>query len=1019
MIRFFVKNPISTLMFISLFVVLGLVSFFNLNTEQDPKIEFPMVTVEVIYPGATPYEVETLIINKIEDQISEISAIKKINSNAYEGLGHIIIEFLLGCDVNSKSIEVKDQVESILNELPDGAEKPIIKKFDPLLQPIINLVLTSNEHDERDLFEYADKKFKDRLSKINGVASVDIFGGRERQINVDLDADLMKQFYISIDDIVDKVRAKNRNIPSGNIDRRKRSFSVRFQGEFLRVEDIANMVISSQDGSQFLLKDIAKITDGYKKVETMARYNMVNAVNLSVKKVSDGNAVNIAKEIHRLMPEFREMIPSGMDLQIAADSTKFIVSETKDAKMSILVGILLTALILYLFTGHLNLTFISSIVIPTSVMSSFFLMDKAGFTINMMTLLAIATSLGTLIANAIVIIEHVLERLEMGDTAEEAAINGTTRCAFALLASTGTNLVVFTPIAFMAGIVGQFMKSFGLTVVFATIFSLIASFSLTPMLCAVLLKNLDVHKEKKKSRFNPFHFLVTITDNVVEFLKREYLIMFERMMRFPKTTLLIVFFMFYCLRFIMPFIGGEFYPSSDQDQIYVDIKMPQGATIERTNETVTFIEEKLKEIPEVKSFLVSIGENGVENASVIANLVPLKERKVSDLDIIDQLIPVTSKIPDAEIEYSQAGGMEEADITINVVGVDYEKLVELSSDMKSIMEESGYFRSVALSHRYPKTEVQFIPDNKKMIEYDVDNKLIGRILRTSIYGDDSNVFKEFGEEYKINIELDKRYKNNIMDIYDINVISRKGMIPITELGSLKITKAIPNIKHRDKNRIIQIEGELSKSTADYVQKTLDEEFKKLDFIKGYGYKYSGTAEFQEESNLEMGKAFLIAVILTFMLLAGILNSLIYPIAIVSTVVTSFIGVFLFLFFSDKSINVASMLGMIMLVGLVVNDAILLVEYSIYRMKQGAGIEEAIRDAVVSKFRPILLTSLAIISGTVPQFWSIVPLKNAMAAVIIGGMFAATFFTFTCVPVLFWYLERFRRFFLSKSRMLDN
>ena len=1007
MIEFFVKRPVTTVMFIMIFVVLGIVSFSNLSVEEMPKVEFPIVSVSVTYPGATPYEVETQVVKKIEEEVSEISEIKKIKSNCYDGLGVVLIEFLLEANVNFKSIEVKDKVEAIINDFPEGAEQPIIEKYDPLVQPVIDLVLYSDLMSGKEVYEYADKQFKNKISTVSGVASIDIYGGMERQINVKLDPVLMKQYYITIDDVVDRIKAKNQNVPGGSLDKDEYSLSVRFQGEFVSVDDIANMVLTSEDGSQFYLKDIATIEDGYKKIDTIARFNGKDVVNLSIKKVSDGNAVDVASGILAKLPELRESLPEGMHLEVAADTTEFIVMETKDAQKNIMIGVFLTALILFLFTGQAKLTFISSIVIPTSVISTFFLMDKNGFTINVMTLLAVATSLGTLIANAIVIIEHVLEFLEEGQDSVSAAINGTKRCTFAVLAAAGTNLVVFTPIAFMGGMIGQFFKSFGLTVVFATIFSLVASFSLTPMLCGIFLRN--YHEKKRPQLWNPFYLAHKVTDNFVKFLRKEYLYLFNVIFRFPKTALLIAVLMIWSLKFIFPFLGNEFYPNSDQGKITVDVTMPQGSTIDRTSEVCREIEKHLEGIPEVCSVLTYVGENGVENGALTVNLLPVTERKRSDVDLINDLIPYAASISDAEVEFKQTGGPEEADITINVYGIDYTQMVEYSIEMKKIMEESGFLRSVISSHKYPKTEIQFLPDQSKLAEYDVDNALLGRVLRASVYGDDSNIYKEAGEEYDINVELDTQYKNTLLDVYDINVISRKGMIPITELGRIKEQKALPMIKHRDKQRIIQLECYLAKSTSGHVQQFLNKKFTEIGFKKGYGYNYVGSQEMQDESNAEIGKAFILAVVLTFMLLAAIMNSYMYPLAILNTVATSMIGIFLGLFFFEYSVNIASLLGIVMLVGLVVNDAILMVEYSIHKMGQGLNPREAVLAAVSDKFRPILMTSTAIMSGTLPQMWALMPLKSSMAVVIIGGMIAATVFTFLVVPLVFWYIERLRRF----------
>ncbi len=461
MIEFFVKRPVTTVMFIAVFVILGIVSFFNLRVERTPQIDFPVVTVTTMYPGATPLEVETLVVSKIEDAIAELSEISNIKSQSFDNFGFVSVEFLLSSDVNIKFMEVKDKVEAIINDLPDAIEKPIIEKYDPLVQPVMDLVLSSSTLDSRDLYEFADKKLKDRFSAVRGVANVDIYGGKKRQINVVLDPMLMKQHYITIRDVINSIKAKNKNIPGGLLEKGDNALSLRFLGEFESPEEISEMILVSRDGTNFPLKEIARVEDSFKKIETIARYNSKEVVGLSLKKVSDGNAIDISREVRSRLDEFRSLLPEGMSLDIATDTTTFIVNDTNDTYFSIFIGIILTIIILYLFTGRVSLTFISSIAIPTSLISSLFLVDASGFTINMMTLLAFATVLGTLIANTIVIVENVLVHLDKGDCSVEAAINGTKEVTDAILASAGTNLVVFTPIAFMGGIIGQFFKSFG------------------------------------------------------------------------------------------------------------------------------------------------------------------------------------------------------------------------------------------------------------------------------------------------------------------------------------------------------------------------------------------------------------------------------------------------------------------------------------------------------------------------------------------------------------------------------
>lgn len=1016
MIEFFVKRPVTTIMFVSVFLVMGIVSIFNLRIEETPQIDFPLVTVTATYPGATPLEVETLVINKIEDAVSEIAGIQKLQSRSYDNFGYILIEFVLSADVNVKFIEVKDKVEAIINDLPEAVEKPVVAKYDPLMEPVMDLVISSDVLDGRDLYEFADKKLKDRLSSVSGVANVDVYGGKQRQINVILDPMLMKQHYVTILDVINSIQRKNKNVPGGLLEKGDKALSLRFIGEFETIDEIADMIIVSRDGSHFPLKDIARVEDGYKKVETMSYFNGKEVVGLSLTKVSDGNAVDIAREVRSRMDEFRSYLPEGVSIEIATDTTDYIINDTQDTYKGIILGVIFTIIILYFFTGRASLTFISAIVIPTSLISCLMLVDASGFTINMMTLLGLATVLGTLIANAIVIIENVLVHLDRGDDPVSASINGTKEVTAAVLASAGTNLVVFTPIASMGSIIGQFFKSFGLTVVYATLFSILASFTLTPMLCSLLLKKRDNASKKKVNFFNPLSYFVALTDAAMNFIKKEYKKDFDLMFRFPKTTILIVLLLFYSMKFILPYVENNFMPVNDEDLITVKIEMPQGSTIDRTLRATKQVEAYVKDIPEVESYLASVGEDGVENSAVVINLVPLKERDRMDTEIIDYLIPLMAEIPSAEIniERGEARGGVSGDISINVFGPDYQKMIDLSEQMKKVMEKSGYFRSVKSSYKLPKKEIQFIPNQKSLIEHGVSDVLIGQTIRASVYGDDTNIYKEDGEEYDINVQLDDRYTEDFDDLKQVDVITPKGMFPIVELGTMKEDKAMPEIRHRDKVRVIRLEGYLAKSSTGYVRGVLDEAFKPI-LEEGYGYKYVEMAERESRSSKEIGKAFLLAIILTSMLLCAIMNSFLYPIPILFSVATSFIGVFLTLFFTRETINISSMMGMVMIVGLVVNNSILMLDYTLLKMKEGVPVIEALWLGASEKFRSIIMTSLAIVLGIFPQLLAVTQIKSSMGAVLIGAMLASIIFTFIFTPVSFWYVVRLKNLF-SREKM---
>lgn len=1009
MIGAFVKRPAMTMILVAFFVTLGIVSYFDLFIELNPKVEFPMVTISTVYPGATPFEVETQVVKKIEERVAEISEIKKITSRSYESFGFILVEFIVGADANVKSVEIKDKIEPILNDLPDSAERPLVEKFDPLSTPVVELVLNSEKYDERELYEYADKKLKNRLSVIEGVASVDIFGGKERQINVMIDPELANRHFLAILDVVAAIGRRNINIPGGSIEKTEDAVSVRFVGEFSDIEEIKNMEVISRDGAGVKIGRIATVTDSHKEVEKIARYNGKETVSLAVNKATDGNTVAIGESIREVIPQIQEILPEGMFLDLATDNTEMILNETNDTVKNILLGILLTVIILYLFTGKFSVTFIASIVIPTAIVSTFLLIDNSGFTINFMTLLAIATSLGTLIANAIVIIESILAHLERGKSRIDSAIDGTKEVTVAVLAAAGTNLVVFTPIGFMGGLVGQFMRQFGLTVVYATIFSLIFSFTLTPTLCALMLRSKKNGTERKK-RFNPF---IWITNKAVNFLLAEYRKIFNLMFKIPKTWVLTMFAILFGSTMLLKYVGNEFIPPSDEDLIQIKVVMPQGSTIEKTLMTTTAIEGMLKKIPEVESYLTTIGENGVENATIKANLIDLKNRERGDMEIINELVPEVAMLPDAEIQLirgQQEGGVQ-GDISIEIYGLDYDKMIALSRDMLNLMRDTGYFRSLTSSYKNPKDELLFIPDQEKVLREGISYAEVGATIRASIYGEDKNVFKEQGEEYPLNVEMDDFYKQTFQDIKRINVIGKKGLQPITEIGEVKRSKALPTIWRRDKQRVIQLDGYLSKSTAGEVQRLLDGSFKSLDFKKGYGYRYTGNAEFQEESERETSKAGILAVILTYMLLVAILNSFLHPFTIATSIVTSFSGVFLLLFFTGSSINIGSMFAMVMLIGLAVNNAILILDTTMRRQSEGYPIIESLWFGIEVKFKAVLMTSIAIIFGAAPQLTSAMGAKVSMGAVIVGGMTGSIVFTFLLIPIIYWYLERIKGFFM--------
>lgn len=994
MLELFIKRPAMTIVFILVFMIMGFVSMGNLIIEETPKIDLPLVTIQTIYAGASPAEIETQITKKIEDAVAEISQIKSIKSDAKDSVGVTLIEFFIEADVNIKSIEVKDKVEAIINELPAAADKPIIAKFDPLVKPIAQLTLDSSKLSKRDLFEYADKVLSSKLSAIEGVASVDIFGGRERQVNVYLDNNLLIKNYLSIQDVITSVQRKNINVPGGSINRADSKVSVRFVGEFEDIKDIENLEIVSKEGKVYKLSELGTVEDTFKDIETMARVNGNEVVGIAVKKLSDGDAVQIVKKLKTDLDKIKLTLPEGTKLELVIDTTEATLSDTIGTVNNIILGIGLTIVVLIIFLGDWRGALISAIVIPTSIISTFFLMDLSHFSINFMTLLSFGTSIGTLIANALLIIENANNHLAKGKDSVTAAIDGTKEVLLSVIAGAGTNLVVFTPLAFMGGTVGQFMKQFGMTVVYATLFSILASVTLTPTLCALILKD----PRKNKSVFKKLSDLV---DRVLHKILDGYRFFFNKMTRYPLLSIVLGMIVFFSVVYPAKRVGFEFIPKSDKSSINVSIQLPDGSPIDKTIEVVKKVEKEIKSFKEVDNILSDIGYDGEEKARITIDLIHFTQREKTDQDIMNELLPKIALIPEADISMVGAATStsSDGDITIDIRGENYEDMIAVSEKMKVIMENTGYFSTIQNSYRIPKMELKFTPNPESLIKQDVYNNDIGTVIRALVNGNDDAIYKEGGEEYDINITLAKPYKKSVESFDKFLIKGKDGLIPISSLGQVEYVEAASPIKRRDKERIIQLNGFLAKGVSGQVMAILSEQFATANFPDTVNYRYAGKAENSSEAGAELGKAFLLAVILTYLLLVAILDSFVLPISIASSILTSFLGVFVMMFFLDFTLNIASMMAMVMVVGLAVNNAILLIEYAEQKIAENIPVTEALWEASRLKLKPIIMTSLAIIMGTFPQIFDINKAKGSMGAVVIGGMIGSMIFTYMMVPAV--------------------
>ena len=1009
MLKFFVRRPITTLMFVLFWVVLGFVSFPKMNIERTPAIDFPMVTATFIYPGASPAEIESQVVKKAEDAMSEVSELKKITSQAFENGAFVMAEFNLGVNVNDKATEVKAKLDALSSEFPDDLKQPVVEKLNPLQESVVDVVLRGGV--PRDIEEYVNNVLSNKITAIKGVASVSVFGGETRAVRVEMNPEMMAARGVTIMDVVSALGMHNLNVPSGKIEIGTDSSNVRYIGEFQNVDEIANLRLTTAEGQNFKLSDIATVIDAVRDIETGARYNGERVVIASVVKASDGNAIKISDTLRKKLPELQEDLETrfpGAEMKIISDSSIAVADDTYNTIEGIILGVFFTVLVLLAFTRNWRSTIIAGVVIPASLIAGFFFMNSSGFTINAMTLLAYSSALGTLVSNAIILIESALQEMRTGKDPENAAIDGTKKVTVSVLAGVGTNVVVFLPLAFMGGIVGQFMIQFGLTVVYLTLLSLLFSFTLTPMMIAKFLRLTDKSKKKYIGTTN------TVKKNQEKSKLHKW---FEVQYKHPWRVVAISVAVLLGSAMLMGFVGNEFAPSTDTNEINITARAPMGATFEKSELIAQQIEQKLSDIKEVESTSVKIGERGLQNISVKVELVDVKKRNLSDKELVREMLPKLSEIPDVEIQIragqSMSGAGISSDIVLNIFGEDDEKREEYAKQLLDMINQIPEVQSAVFAQQEPGRETRFIPDEEKMNFWGIKNSYAGSTLRTALYGNDTYKYKENGEEYPIILEFAKPFKTSSM-FDSVYVNSQKGMVPLSDLGSIDVVRATPDIRRLNKERITEIDINIGKSTMGPVQKKIESAIAKINWDTGYGTEFGGMSEIQDETTGEIGSAFFLAIVLTYMLLAAIMNSLAHPFTIATSILTSFAGVFALLFLSGASMNVGAMLAFVMLVGLVVNNNILLLEPTISRINNGENMKDALWKELTDKKSMILMTSIAVMTGMAPQLLSADGMKVAMAAVMIGGMFASLVWTFTLTPALFFLVERGRNFFKRKK-----
>jgi len=1096
-------------------IILGLTARSQMPAELTPKIDLPFITIVTVYPGAGPQEIETLVSEPIEEAVGSAANLKNITSSSQDGVSAVFMEFELGTNIDTAAADVRDKLSAARSSLPRDIEEPVITKADITAQPIMTLALRgpTGPNSSRDLRILADRTIKDQVAKVKGVAAVYVSGGDVREISVSIDRDRLQAYGLSIDEVAQALQAANLNLPSGSIKEgagglATRDYAVRTVGEFKNAEEIANIRLKLPgDGGTARLGDIADVRDTVEEPSTLTRLNGQPSVILAVQKQSDANTVQVAdgvsEEINRLngytpvrkalglfplkTQPVKGTLAAGVKLLVTTDSSQFVREALRDVYSALIEGVILVILIVFLFLHSIRATFIVALAIPTSIIATFLPMRFFGFSMNMMTMLALALSVGILVDDSIVVLENIERHLRKGEPPKVAALNGRSEIGLAAITITLVDVVVFVPIAFMGGIVGQFFRQFGLTVATATLFSLFMSFTLTPMLASRWLKSKEEEDAEAEragqtatgrmfGRFDAFysaldgryrgllawaigHRALTIVIGVVSLLT---VMVMPGMIPMAARLLVaalgiglvllgargradsrgvalgfaaIVVLLMLFIRFP---VGVGFMPDVDNGEFSVSIELPAGSGLDATDRVTRQVEGVLSGVQGMEYYqstagasstasVVGAGSRGPQYARASVKLLDHgPERPTPIKDVVAAVNQKTALIPGAQITVAtqSMAGHGGQPIQMEIAGQDMDQLVSVARAIEAKMKKVPGAIDVRNSWEVGKPELRVTVDRQRAADMGVRVADIASALRTSIQGNTDSKLRDRGDEYDIRVHLARVDRRSTSDVPNVIVGHRDGTpIYLRDVARVDLSAAPNQIDRKNRQRLVTVGANIGvDANLGNVQSAVNKALK--DVPTGTAtVSVGGSSQMSGESFGYLFSALFLAIAMVYMLMGALFESFATPFIIMFSLPQAMIGALLALMVTGKAIDIVSMIGIIMLIGLVTKNAILLVDYTNTLRGRGLARNDAILEAGPTRLRPIMMTTLAMIGGMLPTALAVsrgAELRQPMAIVVIGGLMFSAFLTLLVIPAFYTIVDDWvgglgRRLGLGRSR----
>lgn len=1020
--RISVTHPVFATMMMVALLVMGAFSLQRLGLDQYPNVDVPVVVVVTSYPGATPETVETEVTRPVEDALNAIGGLDEVTSTSYEGRSVVVAKFKLEVQSSAAAQEVRDKIAAIEANFPKDAQKPVISRFDPAAEPVLSVAISSTSLDVPALTTLADQRVVRQLTTVAGVGQATLVGARKRQIDVTIDETRMRALGIGINEVVNALRAGNTNSPAGSVVDPVSERTIQVQGRIEEPQALLDMVVARRGGAAIELRDVAKLSEGAADAESRALYNGQTALAIDIVKVQDANTVQVATDVRKRLDALNaELAPQNVQLRIVTDSSIPIRESVGQVQTTLIEGAALAVAIVFLFLNSWRSTVITGLTLPIAIIGTLTVIDFLGFTLNTLSLLALTLSIGILVDDAIVVRENITRHLHMGKSHLRAALDGTNEIGLAVIATTATIVAVFLPVAFMDGIVGRFFYEFGVTVSAAVLISLFVAFTLDPMLSSVWYDP-DAQPDAKRG---PIGRLIARFDRGFEWMAGQYRRAIGWTLRHRLVTLLVTSGIFIGSLFMVPLVGTEFVPNADEGRFQVNITAPVGSSLDYTTTKVRQVEKALREFPEVEMLYSTIntgGAAGKHRAAILVGLVPLDMRSRTPLSLAEPVRKRLSAIPGIEVTILQNGlGGGESPVQLSILGDDRAVLEKIAASLVEDMTKIPGLVDVTSSAKDVTSVLSVRLKPAAASDLGIAHADLAAALSPLIGGEDVSKWTDSdGNTYDIVTRLPAERRSDLASLGELMIATGRTaangaplMVRLDQVADIGIMPAPAEIRRIDNRREILVSANIAGRTLGDVTETLQGLTAGLDLPNGYRIRFGGDAETMQETVGHMVTALSMAVIFIYIVLASQFGSFLQPLAIMASLPLSLIGVLIGLMVAGSTINMFSLIGFIMLMGLVTKNGILLVDFANRERRRGLSLNEALENAGVIRFRPIIMTTLAMIFGMIPLGLAVGgggAQRAPMAHAVVGGLISSTLLTLIVVPTILSYLDSvIRRF----------